>query len=156
MNSEHNLTRLQVFYLEGRANYRLLFGQPALTKRVSRSQSFAFFEPGRMIGYLRWRANEFGTQSWRCFVLRTMKEGEHGVKIPGILPGAEPLLTTRGKTYSKRFLKKFDALRRVNQPLENLSPAYWRHLHVRIHLNIASHDPSEAQWRDFSFKSGAF
>ena len=139
-------TAFEIFYLDGQANYRLLFGAPDRAMRIDRSRSIAMFSSRRTVGYLRWRANEYGTQVWRCFVVRTVAPGEIATRLPGVKPAAEILLSTRGKTYSKRFLGYLDALSKHRPPLEFVSDSYWRHLRLRLHLNMAPHELSDGQW----------
>lgn len=139
-------TAFDIFYIEGRTNYRVLFGAPDRMLRVDRHRSVAVFSQGKTVGYLRWRANEYGTQVWRCFVARTVAAGDETTRIPGVKPGAHVLLATSGKTYTKRFLRHFDALKKRGKALEDVPDAYWRHLHLRVYLNLDPHPLTDKQW----------
>ncbi len=155
MTSGEDLTAVETLYLDGRATYRVLFGKTFGRKRLSRERNIFLFNPRKAIGYLRWRANEYGTQSWRCFVVRTLNAGDRGTIIPGVKPCAEILLATRGATYTKRFLKSLDRLKQQDGALETIPYAYWRHLHLRLHLNLPPHELSPAQWACGAVKSSA-
>lgn len=144
--SDKNCTTFDIVYLEGRANYRFLFGEPEFITRSSRQRATAFYPANKTVVYLRWRANEYGTQTWRCFVVRTAKPDEAVTRISGVRPGASILLSTRGKTYTKRFLRYLDALKKRGYALENVPPSYWRHLHLRLHLNLEPHPLSDDHW----------
>ncbi|NNE40793.1 MAG: DUF2840 domain-containing protein [Marinicaulis sp.] len=143
---EKKLSAFEVLYIEERANYRLLFGCPDNIRRINRQRSIAMFPPNRVAGYLRWRANEFGTQVWRCFVVRTASPGDAVTRIHGVNPGATLLLSTRGKTFSKRFLTHLDVLKKREMLLEHIPDSYWRQLQLRLHLNLDPHPLSDDQW----------
>jgi len=123
---------------------------------MDRHRSVALYKPYRSVGYLRWRANEYGTQSWRCAVVKTISDGQSGTRFPGIKPASEVLLSTRGATYTKRFLKLYDRLKARSTPLEMISPAYWRHLHLRLHLNMDPHDFDADQHCSNALRMGVF
>ncbi|MEL7491983.1 MAG: DUF2840 domain-containing protein [Pseudomonadota bacterium] len=146
MTIENRYTAFDIFYVDGRVNYRLLFGAPDRTIRMDRSRSIALFAQNKTVGYLRWRANEYGTQVWRCFVVRTVAAGDEVTHIPGVKPAAHILLSTRGKTYTKRFLGRLDGLKKRNHALEHVPDAYWRHLHLRVYLNLDPHPLTDNQW----------
>lgn len=146
MHKDVTRSVFEIYYLEGWANYRILFGVPDDVMRIDRKRLLGVFSPNKTVGYLRWRANEFGTQTWRCFIVKTADVGAPVTRIPGVTPGANILLSTRGNTYTKRFLKYFDALSKQQRPLEFVPDAYWRQLHLRLHLNMAAHDLNEDQW----------
>ncbi len=146
MTAEKYCTAFDINYVEGRANFRLLFGEPDRINHKNRSRSIAVFSQNSTVGYLRWRANEYGTQVWRCFVVGTVAAGERATRIPGVKPGARVLLSTRGKTYTKRFLGRLDALKKRNHALEHVPDAYWRHLHLRLYLNLDPHPLTANQW----------
>lgn len=145
MPTDALLTAFSITHLEGRVNYRLLFGAPDKVIRINRARSIAVFRPQRNLGYLRWRANEYGTQVWRGFVVKTGSADEDMTKIPGVSPGVRLILSTRGKTYTKRFLGFLDTLKINATELEFISESYWRHLHLSIQLNRAPHDLHQRQ-----------
>ncbi len=145
MNSGDGLTAITCFYIDGRVNYRLLFGSPVARKRINGKRYLLYFKSGSVLGYLRWRANEYGTQSWRCMVLRTGIVSSKITRLPGVLPGAEALFSSRGKTYSKRFLQALDGLKQHDHTLQSVLPAYWRQMQLRLHLNMPVHSANKRQ-----------
>ncbi|MHA7774681.1 DUF2840 domain-containing protein [Roseibium sp. M-1] len=129
--SEQFLTVVDlVFYPEFR-NDRLRFGAPRQRLTLDKRRALAVFRPGALFGYLRWTANEFGTQIWSLAVGRTARPGEPITRLQGVRPGAEILLQLSGAARVKRILKHLDALETSGFALPEISPAYYRHLHNR-------------------------
>ncbi len=152
MDSLTAVTALEVRYLKDRVNYRLLFPTPALHQRIDRGRSIAYFPPNAIVGYGRWRANEYGTQIWRCFVLRILAPDSPAVRIPGVSPGAEVLLSTRGAIRSKRFLAFVDSLKKDGHAPENFSASYWRQVHLALQVNQELHTHGNQQRTAASMK----
>ncbi|WP_425409317.1 DUF2840 domain-containing protein [Hyphococcus sp.] len=146
------LTAFEIHYFKGRVNYRLLFPAPAFRRWIDRERSIVYFPSNTIVGYGRWRANEYGTQIWRCFVLRTLAPNNPGVCIPGVSPSVEILLSTRGARRSKQFLASIDGLKRRGDVVESFSASYWRHLHLMLQLNHEPHAFGEAQRAAVSVK----
>ena len=155
MDSVKHLTAFEIFYLKGRLNYRLLFPAPAFRRRIDRERSLVYFPPNTIVGYGRWRANEYGTQIWRCFVLRTLAPNNPGVRIPGVSPGVEILLSTRGAKSSKRFLAFIDSLKKKRRVRENFSASYWRQVHLALQANREPHKHGIETWAAASVKREA-
>ncbi len=129
--SEQNLTAVElVFYPEYR-NDRLRFGATQKLVLLDRRRSLAVFTPGALFGYLRWTANEFGTQIWCLVVGRTARSGAPITRVQGVRPGAEILLQLNGATRVRRILKHLYTLETLGFALQEVSPAYYRHLHNR-------------------------
>ena len=126
-----HLTAVVIQFRKNRLNHRLLFSAPAFTIRRGWRRELAVFEPEKIFGYERWRANKFGTQDWRLFVCRTCASGPV-TKIPGVLPGAAVLLEARGKSQVKRALAAMDDLKLEFGALEKVTLERWRALHNAI------------------------
>ncbi|MCF6221821.1 MAG: DUF2840 domain-containing protein [Robiginitomaculum sp.] len=124
-----NLTAVKCEYIRDRKNHRLRFGTPAMKLKLRRNQTLCVFNPGQVFGYIRWKANEYGTIDWRIYICRTTLTGRV-TRIPGIIPCTEILLATHGIVAMQRMLKHIDSLEtQTNGALELVTPAYWRHLH---------------------------
>ena len=144
MRRARNLTAVQIVYRQKRINHRIRFGAPVCEARLDWRRKIVAFSPDSVFGYIRWRANKFGTQDWRLFVLRTVSDGALAT-IPGVMPGADILLATRGVTRTKRALIALDTLENDTATLANVSPAYWRHLHNRLAVGMDAHGFSPLQ-----------
>lgn len=144
MRRARNLTAVQIVYRQKRINHRIRFGAPVCEARLDWRRKVVAFSPGSVFGYIRWRANKFGTQDWRLFVLRAVDSGALTI-IPGVMPGADILLSTRGVTRTKRALIALDALENDTASLASVSPAYWRHLHNRLAISMDAHEFSSLQ-----------
>ncbi len=144
MRRARNLTAVQIVYRQKRVNHRLRFGAPVAQARLDWRRKLVAFCPGSVFGYIRWRASRFGTRDWRLFVLRTVSDGALAT-VPGVMPGADILLATRGATRTKRALIVLDALENDTASLASVSPAYWRHLHNRLAVSMDAHEFSPMQ-----------
>ena len=149
MAQVRNLTAVQVVYRKKRINHRLRFGAPLIEARLDWQRRLVAFAPGSVFGYIRWRANRFGTQDWRLFVLRSVESGALAT-IPGIMPGADILLATRGTTRTQRALGFLDRLEQGVGGLSQVTDAYWRHLHNRLTVSIDPHDFTPLQASSFA------
>ncbi|MHA1599428.1 MAG: DUF2840 domain-containing protein [Alphaproteobacteria bacterium] len=125
-------TRVEIAFYPEYLNHWLRFGHPDEQRDLDRRRSLALFKPGRVFGYVRWRANEYGTQEWRFTVVQTAAPSLLLSRIEGVTPGGEVLLLATGNAKVKRALLQIDALEGEGfEPVE-VSPAYYRHVHNRI------------------------
>ncbi len=148
MTTARNLTAVLIVYLKNRINHRLRFGIPILESRLDWRRKASAFTAGATFGYIRWRANRYGTQDWRFFVIQTVADGPI-TAVPGVIPGGVLLLATRGRTRTARALSVVDALEKEAGNLENISPAYWRHLANRLAVGMGAHGISPMQTMSF-------
>ena len=135
-----------IAYRKNRINHRLLFGEPAFIVRRGWRRSLACFCPNRIFGYERWRGDQHGTQDWRLYICLTVGEGAV-TSAPGILPGADLLLTVRGKTRVKQAFSAFGTLNHEFGKLENVPPAHWRNLHNALQIGHSEKAESNAKVR---------
>ena len=128
------ITRLSLSQAGMRGNDRLLFGRPKKSYRVTETQEELRFKPLHIFGFVRWRGDEYGTQTWRVVVAQAGHPGERLTRIPGVCPGARLLLHAFGKTRAKRALRVIDTLSEAHV-LHEIATAYWRHVHLQISKN---------------------
>ena len=132
-------TAIELVYIEARVNCWLRFGEIAERIIVDRSRMLAFIEAGEIFAYIRWFANEYGTQHWSAYVVKAGAAGDRLTRIPGVHPGGECLATFKGAILAKRFLAHADALEGQEVDLATLSENYWRQCHLRLPLRMAPH-----------------
>ena len=125
-------TRVEIAFYPEYLNHWLRFGEPDEQQDLDRRRSLALFKPGRVFGYVRWRANEYGTQDWRFTIVRTAAPSLLLSRIEGVTPGGEVLLLASGNAKVKRALLQIDALEAAGVQPADVSPAYYRHVHNRI------------------------
>lgn len=126
------LTAVQIIFLPDYLNHWLRFGIPNERHDLDRRRSLALFGPGCLFGYVRWQANEYGTQGWRFTIVQTCGPSAPMSRIEGVLPGGEVLLIANGKAKVQRALLQIDALEKAGFDPADVSPAFYRHLHNRI------------------------
>lgn len=138
-------TRVEIAFYPEHLNNWLRFGEPDEQQGLDRRRSLALFKPRRIFGYVRWRANEYGTQDWRFTVVQTAEPSLLLSRIEGITPGGEVLLLVRGNARVKRALLEIDALEAAGFEPADVSPAYYRHVHNRITAGQSIRAYTEAQ-----------
>lgn len=125
-------TRVEIAFYPEHLNHWLRFGAPDASRDLDRRRSLAFFKPGRTFGYVRWRANDYGTRDWRFTIVETLAPPLPAARIAGVHPGGKILLQANGGTKVKRALLAVDALETEGFDPADVSPAYYRHVHNRI------------------------
>lgn len=119
------LTYIQCHFVRGQINHRLRFGTPISTMKLDKYRSLVLFKPGSRVGYIRWRANEYGTQDWRFYILKTQCGGLL-TKVPGVSPAVKTLASFIGTQPVKRALCAFDEVELAAQKkLEVIPDSYW-------------------------------
>ena len=139
-------TGLRLRVVKNRADDRLLFGRPVVTYPFHEGGALHLFDAGHVFGFVRWRGDGYGTQTWRVVVARALVAGEQGTVVPGLEPGGEVLLHAFGKARAKRALRTVDRLcdRHVSR---EIAPAYWRHVHLCVGQGVALDPYDEAAFR---------
>ena len=130
--SPRELTRATVLFLPERVNDRVRFGAPAAERIIDRRCRFDLFAPGAVFGFIRWRADRYGTELWRLWVLQAARPGEGAQTVPGITPGAHIWLSAGGVAKVKRTLVLIDAIEAQALDPASLPESYWRTAHNRI------------------------
>ena len=126
------LTRATVLFVPERVNDRVRFGAPAAEQITDRCCRFDLFSPGAVFGYIRWRADRYGTELWRLWVLQAARPGDGAQTVPGIAPGAHIWLSASGVARVKRALALIDAIETQALDPASLPESYWRTAHNRI------------------------
>ena len=126
------LTRVTILFLPERVNDRVRFGAPAAERIIDRRCRVELFASGAVFAYVQWRANRYGTEHWRLWVLQAARAGERAETVPGIAPGAHIWLSTGGATKVTRALTLIDAIEAQALDPASLPESYWRTAHNRI------------------------
>lgn len=120
-----HLTLIQCHFVRDKLNHRLRFGSPHKTIALDKYRQLACFGSGATLGYIRWRANEYGTQDWRFFVLKTQSAGLL-TRVPGVTPAVKVLAAFTGTPGVKRALTALDDVETsVSEPIQTLPESYW-------------------------------
>jgi hypothetical protein len=127
-----DLTRVTVLFLADRVNDRVRFGAPVAARIVDRRCRVDLFEPGAVFGYIQWRADRYGTELWRLWVLQAARTGERIETVPGVIPGAHIWLGAGGAVQVNRALALIDAIEAQGLDPATLPESYWRVAHNRI------------------------
>ena len=118
-------TLVQIHFVRGMINHRLRFGKPEAKTKLDKYRSLASFPEGSIFGYIRWRANEYGTIDWRVYVLKAQADGFIS-KVAGVAPAVKILVSAQGKPAAQRCLKALDKLEKeAGGTLDNVPESYW-------------------------------
>ena len=126
------LTRVTVLFLVDRVNDRVRFGTPSAERIIDRRARIELYAPGAVFGYAQWRADCYGTQLWRLWVLQAAAPGERAETVPGIAPAAHIWLSAAGMARVTRALALIDAIEAGGLDPAALPESYWRAVHNRI------------------------
>lgn len=129
-----NLTQIQVHYVHGRINHYVSFGQASHTVKLDEYRSLQLFEPGQIVGYIRWYSNQYGTQDWRLFILETGQAG-YLSQVPGVTPAASVLCAVQGQARMKKALLELDNIRaESSHELSEIPASFWRQFDTGLRL----------------------
>lgn len=120
------LTQVEIHYIEGQRNYRILFGKPV--KVESKAYGFreitrklVYFRPGDIFALDLWERNQYGTSSWSVYVLQAAYPGETAFTVPQVKPAVKILLEAVGPHKAKAALKALKEIEERTDPT-TLSP----------------------------------
>lgn len=129
------LTTVRTLYVEGRKNFRVLFGAPARIETEAQREGYTqrkiSFIPGARFALDLWICNAYGTVQWRSFVCEAIGPHEEGNRVPSVSPAARILLSTQGAAQSRLFLAWLRALEEggtdvLKCPKETFEAAHFR------------------------------
>ena len=143
------LTRVTILFLPERVNDRVRFGAPVAERIIDRRCRVDLFEPGAVFGYVQWRANRYGTEHWRLWVLQAARPGARAETVPGIAPAAHIWLSAGGVARVTRALALIDAVEAQALDPALAPESYWRTAHNRIAAGLEPrvYAPAEAAER---------
>lgn len=119
------LTHVQIHFVRDIINHRLLFGEPDEMMKLDKYRQLALFGPSQIFCYIRWRGNEYGTQDWRLFIVKTGTQ-DFLTAVPGVSPAAKVLVAVQGSKAVKRSLTLLDRLKKdAAAGLESIPESYW-------------------------------
>lgn len=127
-----SLTRVTILFLDGKVNDRVRFGRPVAERIIDRRCRIDLFAPAQVFGYVQRRANRFGTELWRLWVLRAGAPGERLETVPGIAPGAHIWMSVAGQARVTRALALIDAIEAQGHHPAAVPESYWRTVHNRL------------------------
>lgn len=134
----NTLSYVQCHFVKGKINHRLRFGVPINLIRLDKYRQIAVFKREQTVGYIRWRANEYGTQDWRLYIFETSGAGLK-TAIPGVSPAIKLCCIINGPKAMKQALKALDRIETsCFGCLESLPPSYWLTFKSRINPRSTS------------------
>lgn len=129
---QRGLTRVTVLFLADRVNDRVRFGTPTAERIIDRRARIELYAHGTVLGYVQWRADRYGTQLWRLWVLQAAKPRERAETVPGIAPAAHIWLSAAGVARVTCALTLIDAIEAQGLDPATLPETYWRTVHNRL------------------------
>jgi len=119
-NWRREFLAVPIRFERGRVNDRIRFGSPDRVEFIDRSRGFAYFGVGKTFGYVRWRANEYGTQHWSLIVAKVIRPAAESA-----IDRYEKLAHFSGATRTEKALKIVDMLEKDGFDPAEISPNWW-------------------------------
>ena len=148
------LTRVTVLFLADRVNDRVRFGTPAGERIIDRRARIELYAPSAVFGYVQWRADRYGTQLWRLWVLQSSAPGARAETVPGVAPAAHIWLSAAGMARVTRALALIDAIEAQGLDPAALPESYWRAVHNRIAAGLEPRVYAPAEMAERQARSG--
>ncbi len=126
------LTEVELYWLEGRIERWIRFGQDSEERILDRRRRVLGFRPGKVFAFVRWASNDYGTVVSRIDILRALDRGQACSTVPCVTPGGEILLRSFGWPKVQRVLKAIDAVDALGIDAADVDPDHWRHVHNRL------------------------
>jgi len=130
------LTRVHTYYGRNVFNYYIRFGIPKYRDEYNGREAYEYYAERAVFGYIRWQANEFGTQCWQFYILKAGSEGAILLKVPGVLPGAILLSHIVGKEKIHRLFRVIDQIEALQVDCADVAENYWIQVGGRINSCI--------------------
>jgi len=126
------LTEVELYWLEGRIERWIRFGQEVEGRILDRRRRVLSFAPGTVFAFVRWASNDYGTVVSRIDILRAVERGQACTTIPCVTPGGEILLRAFSWPKVQRVLVAIDAVDALGTDPAVIDPNHWRHVHNRV------------------------
>jgi hypothetical protein len=130
------MTEVELIWVDGEIQYWIRFGDDRDLRILDRRRRIVGFLPGAVFGFVRWRANAYGTVASTLDILRAVEPGMAVTTIPGITPGGELLLHLSGWPRVEKALQAIDAIEALGLDPEEVAPDHWRHVHNRLNAGL--------------------
>lgn len=141
------LSEVQLQFEEKSLNAKLLFGTPVRSEDVyfsaEASKRKVYFKPDSLFALELWAANDYGTVLWMIYILRSVWPGERANRVPQVTPGAEILLSARGKGRVLRTLAWLEKLQTDVEDPASLAPEYFQTAHYSLKNGLVPRAPHE-------------
>lgn len=98
---------------------------------VDRARGFAYFTAGKVLGYVRWRANEYGTQHWSLIVAKVTRPAAENA-----VDRYEKLVHFQGAARMEQALKLIDELEESGFDPAEISQNWWVVTGNRINVRL--------------------
>lgn len=112
--------------------HALRFGTPQEVVSLQQERALALFSPGAVFCLVRQSPSASGKLEWSLVVARAGGPGARLRPLPGVAPGADPLLAVNGRRRVRRVLGLIKALEKEGFSPPEISSAYWRRVGHRL------------------------
>lgn len=130
------MTEVELIWVEGEIQHWIRFGDDHDLRILDRRRRVVGFLPGAVFGFVRWRANAYGTVVSRLDILRAVEPGRTVTTLPGITPGGELLLHLSGWPRVEKALQAIDAVEALGIDPEEVALDHWRHVQNRLSVGL--------------------
>jgi len=107
------------------------FGAPIDQRLLTRRHRLLGFGPGAVFAYLRRVETTTVGAAGRLDILQVARARDR-IAVPGVTPGAAPLLRAATWDLARPVLAAFSALEALGYALHDIEPDYWRRLSMAL------------------------
>ena len=125
-------TEVDLTWIPGRIEHRIVFGRSIAERTADPLHRRLTFAPGSTFAVLRWATSDLGLSVVRLEILRALKPGEQGTKVPFVYPAVEILLRASGWADVQRAIRTIDAVQAAKIDPADAAPDYWLHVGNRL------------------------
>lgn len=126
------LTSVDLIHVPDQIEHWIRFGQPCAESIIDRRRRRLWFRPGSVFGYVRWRANAFGTVASRIDIAAAARPGDAVTAVIGIAPAVVSLLQLGGWPTVSRVLAAIDTIEALGLDPVDACPDHWRQVHHHL------------------------
>lgn len=141
------VTRVDLVHEPGVLEHWIRFGRTCAETILDRRRRSLWFRPGSIFGFVRWRANAFGTVRSAIDIAVAALPDAATTRVPGITPGIVSLLQLDGWPKVARVLAAIDAVEALGLDPADACPDHWRHVHHHLSAGSAPRPYSLARHR---------
>ena len=140
-------TFVELYWLEGKREHWLRFGQPVSDTIINRQRRTLSFREGQIFAFVRWASNDYGTIHSQLDIVRCVTAGEPLTTLAHVDPGGDILLSVTGWPKVERVFKLVDGIEASEIDPCQVAPDHWRHIHSRLATAQAPRSYSPARHR---------
>lgn len=125
-------TEVELTWIAGKIEHRIVFGHSIADRTTDPQHRTLSFPPGTIFAVMRWASSGYGLTVVRLEILRALKPGERGTRVPFVRSAVEILMRASGWGDVQRVIQTIDAVQAAKIDPADAAPDYWLHVGNRL------------------------